>query len=186
MYKYHAVCNILLNGIKLQSIQTGGESQLFTERVQDWNSYKSGFVVCDASKFGVNARKLYYVKKFKRVSVESELEALSETSEIGDICFVQNISRSDGGSSTTYSAYEVYYGDNKWVEIKARVVLTNRLKEYLAYGGPIDDGADDVTGETSPSNIIELAESVIGVISIPTYIKGSRVPNFLYYTQIES
>jgi hypothetical protein len=86
------------------------------------------------------------------------MDELSEISEVGDIC-------------KNGSKFYVYYGGDGWIEIRTYIVLTNQLKNYVSLGS---------------NGTRQLAEEVIGLLVIPNYIQGERVPDYLYYSQISS
>lgn len=164
MRKYFGIRNILLNGIKLKETQRTTTTRIYTNSIKEWDTNTSAYTVCDVSKFGVNARKLYYIRKSTKLTAETDFDTVAETCEVGDICYYGDV-------------YKVYYGyelinDVKvhhWEPIKNQVVLTNRLSDYIHFGG---------------SDTRELAENVIGVYIIRNELKAERTPDFLYYTQI--
>ncbi len=92
MRKYFEIQKILLNGIKLKEIRRTVNNCFYTDNIRDWDTNTSAYTVCDVSKFGVNGRRLYYIKNL--------VTGPAEDAKIGDIRFYDN-------------KYEVCYGYEK-------------------------------------------------------------------------
>jgi hypothetical protein len=92
MRKYFEIQKILLNGIKLKETKKTNNNCFYTDNIKIWDTNPSAYTVCDISKFGVNGRKLYYIKNFST--------AQTQDAKIGDICYYDNM-------------YQVYYGNGE-------------------------------------------------------------------------
>lgn len=92
MKKYFEIQKILLNGIKLKETKKTNNNCFYTDNIKIWDTNPSAYTVCDISKFGVNGRKLYYIKNFST--------AQTQDAKIGDICYYDNV-------------YQVYYGNGE-------------------------------------------------------------------------
>ena len=134
----------------------GIRQNIYTKNFTDWVEDRDGYTVCDSSKFAVNGRKLYYIKHCITATSTTQIQEL----EVGDIFC----------DTTDSNQYKIFYSKDDTPVIKDYIVLTTNLKQYLSFGG----------NETR-----KLAEEVIGILVIPNSIEGERVPDFLYYSQID-